>query len=386
MNILYSHRTKSADGQYVHIRSLTEALAARGHRIVMAGPDDFGAPRARSLDASAGATGLRARLPRPLYEAAEILYSARGFQRLAAAARMAKPDILYERYNLFYHAGAPFARGRRLPFILEVNAPLAEERAAHGGLAFRRLARMSEQSIWRAADHVLPVTGVLARTVEQAGVRQDKVTVIHNGVSADFLRDRDSRPVRARFGLESKIVLGFTGFVRDWHRVDLALRYIAERRRSDLHLLLVGDGDSRAALERLAEDLGIRAQFTATGVVQHDELPDYISAFDIALQPAVVPYASPLKLFEYMALGRAIVAPASENIREVLTDSEQALLFLSGDASSFASTLDALVDDRDRRERLGAAARAMLIRRDLTWAGNAARVEAIARNLLERKR
>lgn len=385
MRILYSHRTKSADGQYVHIRSLTEALCARGHAVFMAGPDDFGAPAPRALDAAAGAGNMRGRLPRGAAELAELVYTAPAYVRLARAERQAMPEILYERYNLFFHSGAILSRRRNLPFLLEVNAPLAEERRKNGGLAMPGLARASERAIWRSADAVLPITSVLARMIEEAGVSPKRLHVVPNGVDSSFLKDIDPSPVRARYGLEGKLVIGFAGFVRDWHRVDRALSYLAASGRDDLHLLLVGDGDALADLEATARRLGVSDRFSVTGVVQRDAMPAHIAAFDIALQPAATAYASPLKLFEYMALGKAILAPAADNIREILTDGADALLFEDNDAS-FSQTLGALIADPALRARLGAGARATVISRDLTWAGNAARVERIAEGLLRRQR
>lgn len=386
MNILYSHRTKSADGQYVHIRSLTEALGARGHVVFMAGPDDFGAPRVRALDARAGTRGWRARLPRALHELGEIVYSTRGYLKLRAATQAFDPDILYERYNLFYNAGVELAREKRLAFMLEVNAPLAEERAAHhGGLALTGLARRSERLIWKAADKVLPVSEALARMIAAAGVPREKIEVVRNAVDDRFLAAVDPRPVRARYGLEGKIVLGFAGFARAWHGLDKVVRYLAARGEG-LHFLLVGDGEARGEMETLARRLGVADRLTATGVVQREELPAHVAAFDIALQPAATPYASPLKIFEYMALSKAIIAPASENIREILTDGRDALLFASDVEAAFFERVDALVGDPDLRARLGAAARANLLREDLTWAANAARVERIAQDLVARAR
>lgn len=385
MRFLYSHRTRSADGQHVHIRAVTEALTARGHSVFIAGPDDFGAPRARPLDAAAGEGGLRRVLPKPLYELGEIAYSAPAAAKLMRAANRAAPDILYERYSLHHHAGAWLARRRRLPFMLEVNAPLADERAAHGGLALEGLARAGEGAIWRAADMVLPVTATLARIVERQGVPGERIHVVQNGVDTAFLGDVDPRSVRARYGLDGKLVLGFAGFVRAWHGLDLVLRVMAASGRGDLHLLLAGDGPARAALERQASELGLADRFTVTGVVQREVVPAHVAAFDIALQPAVTLYASPLKLFEYMALARPIVAPARDNIRETLTDGADALLVAPDDEAAFARALAALVDDAGLRRRLGAAARATLIARDLTWSGNAARVERLAETLLKQR-
>lgn len=384
MKILYSHRTKSADGQYVHIRALTDALRARGHEIVMMGPDDRGSAATRKLE-HGGGIGAKSYLPKSVYELAEIAYSVPAYLRLARAAAEARPDVLYERYNLYFHSGVRLARARSLPFMLEVNAPLAEERARHGGIAFKGLARASESSIWRAADRVLPVTRVLARLIEAAGVGAEKIVVVPNGVEPEFLADVDPRPVRARYSLDGKIVLGFTGFVRDWHGADKIVRYLARAKRPDLHFLLVGDGDVRKALEDEAASLGVAGQMTITGVVQREDMARHVAAFDIALQPAVVPYASPLKLIEYMALGKAIVAPARDNIRELLTDRGDALLVAPDDEKALHESLDALVTDTGLRDKLGAGARASLLRQNLTWAGNAGRVERLAQELLEKR-
>jgi glycosyltransferase involved in cell wall biosynthesis len=383
MRILYSHRTKSADGQYVHIRALTEALKARGCALFMAGPDDWGDSALRKLDGGAPGKGAKGVLPGPVYELAELGYSAPAYLRLERAARAFRPDILYERYNLFYHAGVRLARARRLPMLLEVNAPLAEERAKYGGLSLGPLARRSEKSLWRAADAVLPVTGVLARMIEAAGVPSEKIHVIQNGVEPDQLETHDPRPARERYGLKDRIVLGFTGFVRDWHGVDRILRWMARSGRDDLHLLLVGDGDVVPALKRLAAELGLAERFTVTGVVQRHEVASLVAAFDVALQPAATPYASPLKQFEYMALGRAILAPNQPNIAEILADGADALLFPPADEDAMGRQLARLVADPALRARLGAAARATLLRQDLTWAGNARRVEEIALKLVE---
>ena len=127
MKFLYSHRTRSADGQYVHIRELTDALAARGHDIIMDGPG--GAARHdKKMDAGGGR--LRGFVPRALYEWAELGYCAPAYWRLRARYKRAAPDILYQRYNLFYYPGVWLKRAQGVPLILEVNAPLAEERAA----------------------------------------------------------------------------------------------------------------------------------------------------------------------------------------------------------------------------------------------------------------
>ena len=379
MRLLYAHRTRSADGQHVHIDALTKALIRQGHEVMLCGPDGTrpAGEADRALDAAAGEGGLRDALPRPAREAAELAYSAVEARRVRAAIRAFRPDAIYERYNLFAH-GVQAARGT-CPWLLEVNAPLTQERARHGGLRLRRAAALSEGRLWRGADAVLPVTDVLAGMIAARGVPRDRLHVVPNGVDRGAGAG-DGGPVRARYGLGSAFVLGFTGFVRDWHGVDRAVQWLP--RREDAVLLLVGDGPHVAVLRAEAEALGVADRLIVTGTVQRDAVADHVAAFDVALQPAATPYASPLKLQEYMAAGRAILACDQPNIREVVGDQESALLFPPGDEAAMHEGLDRLASDADLRARLGAAARDTVAARDLTWDGNARRVAGIAERLI----
>lgn len=385
MKILYHHRTGSRDGQSVHIEELIAALRRHGHEVVLVAPPAMG-------DADHGGAGwveaLKRRLPKVGYELLELVYAGLAFLRLRRAYLRHHPDVLYERYNLFLPAGGWLSRMYGLPMLLEVNAPLAAERARFGGLALHRLAHWVERATWRAAGHVLPVTGVLAAHVRAAGVDPARITVIPNGVPASLpARTIDGSALRARLGVTDGLVLGFSGFVREWHRLDQVVELIARcRGRWDLHLLLVGDGPARPALQQQALKLGVAGQFHCIGVVERDQVAEHIAAFDIALQPAVVPYASPLKLFEYMALGKAIVAPDTPNIREVLQHEQSALLFDADAPDGLAAGVERLCSDAVLRRRLGAAARDDVLRRGLTWERNAERVVGLAAAMIAGRR
>ena len=384
MKILYSHRTRSADGQHVHISELTSALSSRGHEIIMAGPASSAQNEIGNQQQSTK-RGLKDWIPAPLYEAAEFGYSVPAYGRIYKLAAAHAPDILYERYNLYFHAGVWLKKRLGIPMLLEVNAPLVEERAAHGNLALNGFARRSERSIWRSADKVLAVTKVLAEHIIAAGVSPEKIDVIHNGVSDEFLEPYNGQEIRSKYNLDGKTVLGFTGFMRTWHGVDRGIRFLAQSDRKDLHLLLVGDGPAKDALQDLAAELGVQSQVTFAGTIGREMLPKYIAAFDIALQPAVVSYASPLKLFEYMALSKPVVAPNSANIKEILTHGEDGLLFDKSDDQAFEAALTSLVEGQELRSRLGAAARESLCRQGLTWHENARRVEGHAETLMGSK-
>ena len=378
MRILYSHRIQSRDGQGVHLDSLVAALRAAGHEVRVVGPAAY--DQAELGGESRLVVLVRRLLPRFAVELLELAYSLPAFLKLDRAAREFVPDALYERYNLFHLAGAMVARRRKLPFLVEVNAPLAEERARFGGLALERLARWSERFVWRRADRVLPVTAVLGGHVAAAGVPAERIVVVPNGIDlADFPETLAARQSGAEAG---ELVLGFVGFVRDWHGLDAVVRGIAAWDGPvRLKLRVVGEGPARPGLERLAAELGIAERVEFTGLAKREAIPGLVAGFDVALQPAAVPYASPLKVFEYMAAGRAIVAPDQPNIREVLEDGRTAILFDVKQPDGLWQAIRRLVADPDLRARLGRAARAEVIGRERTWAGNAQRVAELARSL-----
>ncbi len=381
MKILYHHRIRSKDGQYVHLEEMVSALTELGHEVELVGPRHV---ETEQFGADAGAVALLKKwMPGAGYEALELAYALADYRGLASAIRRFKPDVIYERYNLYFPSGIWAKRRFNLPLLLEVNAPLFEERSRFDGIALPRLARWSECYAWQGADVVLPVTQVLADRVISAGVSPDRVRVIPNGINTEAFSGLPSpEDSKRQFGLEGRTVLGFVGFMRDWHGLHRVLEYMAQaRQRDSLHALFIGDGPARAGLEERARDLGIADHVTITGVMPRDEVPRALAAFDVALQPAVVDYASPLKLFEYLALGLPIIAPDSPNIREVLDDGCNAALFRNGDGDSFIECLTRVCEDAELRQKLARGARDTIAARGLTWRRNAERVQDIAESL-----
>lgn len=371
MRILYSHRIQSRDGQSVHVDEMVRAMREAGHEVLVVGPrfyeqSEFGGE-------SRTVALIRRLLPGAAGELAELAYNLPAYRRLARACAEFRPDAIYERYNLYYLAGAWLARRRRLPLLLEVNSPLADERIRFGGLRLHRLAHAAERRVWRAATRVLPVTGVLADIVAGEGVPRDRISVVPNGIVLARFPTPVPRPA------PDVLRLGFVGFVRSWHGMDGVLRAIGAETTRPVGLTVIGDGPARAELEALAAELGIAERVHFSGLVDHAEVPGHVAGFDIALQPKVTAYASPLKIFDYMAAGCAIVAPDQPNIREVLQHEQTALLFDPEAEGAMWQAIRRLIDDPALRLRLGAAARAELETRDYTWAGNARRVAEMIR-------
>lgn len=381
LRILYHHRTAASDGMRVHIDEVIKALRDRGNLVEVVGPAANGAGGSSKLEGLADF--LRRLLPASIFELLELAYNISAYRQLTHAVKTFQPDVVYERYNLYLLAGLWLKRRYGLPMILEVNSPLAEERAAFGKLKLRAVAERCETALWRGADAALPVTQVLADIVAKKRKTSAGIHVVPNGALLEISADTTAvEKLRAQFGLKpGDVVMGFVGFVRAWHGVGWALDALTSL-PANTHLLVVGDGPGLPALETRAAELKIADRVHFAGRVPHRHIPAHIELFDIALQTAAVAYASPLKLFEYMAHGRAIIAPDQPNIREILDDNINAILFEAENEASFRAALTRLCTDQTLRQKVGRQARQTVEERPLTWANNAARIEALGNALV----
>ena len=381
MRILFHHRIGSRDGQSVHMEEMIAALRRQGHEVILVGPAAFAATRFGASNAVIDR--IKRWMPAALFELLEVAYNVKAFASLFRAVRAFRPDVIYERFSLFLFAGIWVRRLTGVPILLEVNAPLYEERAENDGLRLHWLGRWAQQLIWSGVDHVLPVTGVLGKVIQGYGVSPARITVIPNGVNPErFGAAPDSSAANAALGVPGRLVLGFTGFIRGWNAVHRMIEFVSRHRSGpDLHILVVGDGPARESLQAHAREQGVADRLTITGIVERDDVARYVAAFDIAVLPGVTPYSSPLKLFEYLRMGRAIVAPDMENIREILTDEQDALLFDPDREGALEQTLLHLCNDKMLRNRIGDAAQRIIPTKLLIWDCNAQKVAVIAEGL-----
>ncbi len=397
MKILYHHRTRAGDAQGIHIAEIQRAFRRRGHDVREVALVEAGAEAKAASDGgeARGLAGLASRaashLPLPLREGLELGYNAVAYRRLSRAIRDFRPDFVYERYAANTFAGLAAARRHGVPFVLEVNSPLALEKARHDGLFFRGLTRRVERRLCAGADVTIAVTRVLAGILEEEGVPAGKVVVMPNGVRSGFGQGGDGAAFRRSRGIPLDVpVAGVVGWFRPWHDLERLVAAVESPawRVARIHLVLVGDGPALPGLRELrAASPDLAERLVLCGAVPRQEIESALAAFDVAVQPAVTPYACPMKILEYMAAGRAIVAPGAANVRELLTDGETALL-CPGDENPAAADLEtavlALVRDPELRARLGRAAQGRLHERGWLWEENARRVEELVLQVRQR--
>jgi glycosyltransferase involved in cell wall biosynthesis len=308
-----------------------------------------------------------------------MAYNGPGFAKISQSIKRWRPDFIYDRYVSYNYSAVLAGKRFGIPVILEVNSPYSlQKQTFDERLYFPKLCRWFERGICRNASRVLTVSTPLKHVLTSIGVPEQHIVVVPNGVDPDrfhpLIGDAD---IRRRYGLERKLVIGFTGILRPWHGPELlaeAFFQIAER-HPDLHLLIVGDGPSRESLEQRFADRGLSSRLTVSGRVPHDQVRKLVAAMDIAVSPRATFYSSPMKILEYMGMGKAFVAPDMENIRDLLTHDQNGILFKPEDASSLAQAL-ARATDAGLRCRLGTNARKE-IERHRTWLDNARRVISI---------
>jgi glycosyltransferase involved in cell wall biosynthesis len=306
-------------------------------------------------------------------------------RRMGALLRGVRPDFVYERYALCSFGAGWACRRRGVPWLLEVNAPLAEEEARHRDLRLRWLTRRIERWILRHADHVFVVSHALRRWAMENGVHPDRVSVLPNGVDTRrFHPGVDGSQERSAWGWsEQETVVAFAGSMKSWHGGLLLLDAFerAQRQAPGLRLVYIGDGPERKAIEKRARKHGIDAHVRFTGNVPQDRVPRLLRAADVLVAPYLPEqgfYFSPLKVLEYMAVGRAIVASRIGELPDLLGPA-RARLVPPGDRSSLSEALSNLASDPALRRRMGKAAAAAAPGED--WTDRARRILTTARGL-----
>lgn len=397
-------------GASVHVREMVGALCKRGHSVtVVAGalhasvwgeqeeiagtllhipPDKHTQAASDKLAAFETTLGRESSLAK---EARRMLYNQDLASKLSARFQHDKPDVIYERLSLYGTCGALLSERFGVPFILEVNAPISQEQFWYRSTQLPQLAQSTEQWVLKKADAVVVVSSTLSDYVVSLGVEPARVHVVPNGVNPTvFKPGTPDVTLHRRLGIGKGPVLGFIGGLRPWHGVEHLPHLLSRlvKKYPALALVIVGDSPLREAMEHDFAQRSLTNNVIFTGPLSHKEIPRVIRLFDIALAPYPKMthefYFSPLKLFEYMACGVALLAPEAGQIKEVIEHGNTGLLYPAGSMDELISSCRLLLKNPSLRKRLGRNA-ARHVRKHFTWDHNAERVTNIAHALIEQR-
>lgn len=395
---VYGHK-----GASIHLRAMARALTDTGHTVQILSPAlerdanfDFEVPAVTPISMAEHSTTLdvlrradkrfgklaSGHVSRLGQEVRNLVYNDL-LARAADSLRGFSADCVYERYALFADGGLALARALGVPHLLEVNAPLCLEQERVRGLHLGDLAREIETRVWCETDAFLGVSAELRGMALEAGAAAARVHVVPNGVDAARFQPQPGArdALRRELGLGSGPVLGFVGSLKSWHGTDVLLRAFARLapRWPQARLLLVGEGPMAEALRSAAEDLEVASAVCFTGAVDHARVPDFLAAMDVTVAPYLPSedfYFSPIKIYEYLAAGKPVVASHLGQI-VALAEAGYVDTVPPGDADALAAALEAVLASPDRATERTARGREWTLR-ERTWTANARRLAELA--------
>jgi glycosyltransferase involved in cell wall biosynthesis len=295
-----------------------------------------------------------------------------------------RPKAFYQRHRRFVFAGVLLSWWTGIPFILEFNSS-EKWTAKHWDPArFVRWLGLGEDLALAAASVIIVVSEALRQELLERGVPENKLLVNPNAVDpARFKPNSGGAQLRSALGIgNAEVLVSFAGSFSYWHGVEILEKAIAvilkDTQTEDIRIrfLLVGKGPLAAEMQLRLKNEVSSGSVIFTGLVPQDEVIRYLDASDILVSPHVpLPdgrpfFGSPTKLFEYMAMAKAIIASNLDQLASVIKDNETGMLVPPGDAPALAKAVCLLARTPALRERLGQNARAAA-QRDHTWNRNA---------------
>jgi glycosyltransferase involved in cell wall biosynthesis len=374
MTILYNYITVASEGGSVHIHAFVKACRSLGEIVIENGVNV--APYLGGKDAWSMGKRLMVKL-------GWFLENVRHFWRTWCIARTHKPDVLLFRFQPLHELFLSIVGMSYLyPVILEINAVRSIEHSEGRPRISDFLDRLS---LARARRVFVVSQRLKEHLVAHFKLDAERIAVIENGVDPDEFHPAVSRPKRGHeLPVKERFVIGFIGSFRPWHAIDHLIA-VAEQvvpKLPTVLFLLVGDGADRPLYEKKVQGMGLDKYFYFTGRVAHDEVPGYLASMDVVMAPVMKKsfvggfHGSPLKIFEYMAMAKAVIAPPLGQICKAIENGVSGLLINSEDTPELTQAILRLYGDPMLREQLGRNARARVMER-YTWKLNAEKVRCL---------
>ena len=303
-------------------------------------------------------------------------------KRIIEVAKQNNAEIIHA--HTPYRVGLPALKAARklgIPFVYEMRGMWEETAVANGrwirnGPAYRRFQNY-ETKVLRKADSVICISETLKKEAISRGVNPNKITVVTNAVEKDMSeRKSESSSLKsAKDSLNlsaSTKVVGYIGSLREMEGVDLTAKAVAKLadKGHDIRLFVLTGENGQDELRGLCKKLGITDYSTITGPVPHEEVPvfyDLIDAFIVSRpKTRVTELVTPLKPFEAMAMGKAVIASKLPALAEIIQHEKTGLLYTPDNLQSLVDSIEQCIEDDGLVQKLGDSARNW-IKENRTW-------------------
>ena len=313
---------------------------------------------------------------RNLREIPEMVYNQELFDEGCRIFDRERPDLVYQRYSRNNYTGVTLSLKYKIPLIIEYNgSEIWVARNWGKRLIFEGFTEKIEIINLKMADLIVIVSEALREELLSRGIRGEKILVNPNGFDPEMYNPQiHGEETRKRYGFEDKIIVGFIGTFGPWHGAEVLAKAIKPvvQKNSRVRFLFIGDGVKMPIVKEIIRRENAEDFVILTGLVPQEEAPKYLAACDILISPHVENpdgsrfFGSPTKLFEYMGMGKGIVASDLEQIGEVLEHKKTAWLVKPGDVQELVEGIIKLAEDENLRNELGRNAREEALEK-YTW-------------------
>jgi len=294
-----------------------------------------------------------------------------------------KYDVIYERGSIF-GTGCKLGKIFKIPCIVEVNGLMTDEQKMTGML--RRIITKSESNTFSLADKIIVVTSKLKETLQSDySVPENKIVVIENGVNTDLFRPINKEDVKSDLDLDGNYhYVGFSGSFAPWHGLEDLVKSapMILKEVENTKFLLVGDGVMKEQIIQMANDLNLTDKFIFVNRVPYEEVPKYVNVFDVCVilkKKAII--GSPLKLWEYMACGKPVIATNTQDFK-VLEEYNAGILVDSEKTEEVADAIITLLKNKELREEMGKNGRKHVVE-NRSWESVAREVEKVMKEAVK---
>jgi glycosyltransferase involved in cell wall biosynthesis len=301
-----------------------------------------------------------------------------------------KPNVIYTRIGMFSIAPLVLSKILRTPHVIHLADDIIEDMVfvKTNAKVIGLCKNMEKINCIMSQKITTPTEGIKKSILERYKIREDKVSVISNGANTEMFKPGDKEESRQNLRLNGKIYICFIGSLVRWQGLEYLIRAAPDilEHCPETSFLIVGDGPQLQELREQVNELNLSNKVIFTGAVPYRDIPKYINASDICVAPFIKTRnesmgLSPLKIFEYGACGKAIVA---SRINSLIFIEEQGMGILVDpeNPEEIAKALVTLLKDKELMEKMSKKG-SEYITTTRTWRSAARTLESIFNSMIQ---